>query len=50
MQLPKLISVLDKFQDDFRTNQILGKYDKSSSVPKQQQQQQQKQKQQQSHS
>ena len=47
MQHPKQISGLDKFRQDFRNNQILGKYDKSPPVPRQQQKQQQ---QQQSHS
>ena len=37
MQRPKQNSVLDKFRQDFRNYQILGKYDKSSSVPQQQQ-------------
>ena len=40
MQHPQQFSVLDKFRQDFRNNQILGKYDKSSSVPQQEQQQQ----------
>ena len=50
MQHPQQFSVLDKFWQDFRNNQILWKYDKSSSVPQQQQQEQQQQQQQQSDS
>ena len=45
MQHPKKNSFLDKFRQDFRNNQILEKFDKSSSVPHQQQQQQQQQQQ-----
>ena len=50
MQHAQQFSVLDKFLQDFRNNQILWKYDKKVCQQPQPQPQQQKQQQQPSHS